>query len=517
MAFQSILFQSREAPAVHEARAYCKDLNIDQIVNAITAGWKEKDYDLKPLFYSPLRRVDDMQYRQEIMRDLENETALCAVRVFARAVYTLENSMRFTRKYLLSQDPYYCNYLQKGRLLESAAAYCAAVEKLAEDIAVPDLRSRGLAAFREYIASYKDSAAFTALQAETASMRAELSAVRYCMLIRNGSIKVRKYEGEADHTAEIEAIFERFKQGAVKDYRRDLPEEPYAEHVEAGVLNLVARLYPEIFERLDRYCQKNLRFIDETIYAFSHEIQFYIAYLEYIGRFKRAGLRFCYPRMSGESKEISSTNGFDMALADKLIAKSQPVVCNDFYLKGAERIIVVSGPNQGGKTTFARTFGQLHHFASLGCPIPGTEANLFVFDEIFTHFEKEEDINSLSGKLQDDLVRMNGILRQATPDSVIIINEILSSTTLKDAVEIGKKIMEQVVRLDALCIVVTFLDELASCSDKNVSMVSTVVPEDPAQRTFKIVRKPADGLAYAMHIAAKYRLTYECLKERIHA
>jgi len=508
MAFFSILFTRAEASAgVEAAQApeFFHDLGLDQVVDAITAA--KQDYNLKPFFYTALHDHEAIEYRQRIMQDLESPALFQAVTSFA-------GRMRAMRQALAQADKLHYKYQKESWFMDAAAVYCDAVRSLARDLASLDLHSSGFLGFRAYLADYAASDGFTTLSEDIEELRAGLAGVRYCVLIRGSRVLVRKYESEADYSAQVEKTFAKFKQGAVKDYQATFPSYPDMNHVEAQILDLVARLYPEVFQDLDAFYSEHHDYLDATVATFDREVQFYIAYLEHIAPLKRAGLKFCYPEVS-TSKDVYDREGFDLALAQRLVGDGLPVVCNDFYLEGEERIFIVSGPNQGGKTTFARTFGQLHYLASLGCPVAGSQARLFLYDRIFTHFEREEEIQNLRGKLQDDLVRIHTILNQATPNSILIMNEIFTSTTLQDAVLLSRKIMERVMELDLLCVWVTFIGELATLSKKAVSMVSTVSAENPAVRTYKVLRKPADGLTYAISIAEKYRLTYERLKERI--
>jgi DNA mismatch repair ATPase MutS len=511
--FYSILYPTKEKherPRQINIPACFRDLNLDQVFDPILKD--KKGFELNEFFFTSLDDRVTILYRQGVMRELE-ERSLCGLfSVFSKTVYELGGCMAHIKKSLSSGSFYENNYLTRGRMLDYADRYCREVIKLAEGLNEQQLRSAGLRGFAEYLSAYTGSEAFKELYARSKRLRKKLSTVKYCMLIRNGTIRVRKYEGQADHSKEILAIFEKFRQGNVKDYRHKLNEEPHAEHVEAAVLNMVADLYKEIFTDLNGFCEKSLNFLDATIVRFAREIQFYLSWLEYIQPLREADLPFNYPELCDTAEYLYDSDGFDLALA---AVTRDETVTNSFVLNEPERIIVVTGPNQGGKTTFARAFGQVHWLMSLGLCVPGSTSALFLFDHIRTHFGREEDLSTLNGKLQDDLVRLRELLVNATSRSIIIVNEIFSSTTLSDALTLGEHMMDAISALGSPAVVVTFLDELASHSEKAISMMSTVSKDNPAQRTYKIIRKPPDGLAYAMSIAEKYDLTYKQLNRRL--
>ena len=506
--FVSVLFPGDAGPPLAQAQEpECfRDLNIDQIVEAAVAG--REFYDLRSLFYLQLTSVAAVEYRQEVHRDLER----CAIR---EAIDTFAKSMQDMRDCLATASQLHYAYQKQRLFLDAVLTYADALRCLADDLRQRRPSSAGMRAFGDYLSGYAASAAFTGCYEQARELDQSLAAVRYTLHIRGSRVRVSRFAGEPDYSEEIAATFAGFSQGEVQDYRTGFTIELEMGHVEAGILDLVARLYPDLFQSLADFCGRYRDFADGLLIRFDREIQFYLAWLDYLAPLRAAGLSFCYPQVSADSKEVYAADVFDLALAHKLVPEQEPVVGNDLLLSGSQRLMVITGPNQGGKTTFARAFGQLHYLASIGCPVPGREARLFLARNVLTHFEREEDLASLSGKLAEDLRRLHRTLRWATGTSVIILNEIFTSTAVADALYLSTQILDQVARLDALCVCVTFLDELASFSPSTVSMVSMVVSGDPALRTFKILQRPADGLAYAAAIAEKYGLSHDRVKARV--
>lgn len=504
-AFKSLLFPERPAdPALGSQPACFHDLNLDQIVESATAA--KAGYDLKPYFHTPLADSGAIAYRHAVMRDIEQPAVRACLNQFARTMGEVRSNLAEVAK--LDH-----RYQRAAWFLDGVLLYAQAMDGLLDGLRAADLHADGMIGLRHYADAYSGGRDFQRLRSEAKRLKAALAEVRYTVLLRGSSVYVGPYAGEADYSAEIAAVFAKFKQKQAKDHSANLRLSASMNSVEARILELVAKLFPELFAALGAFEAENAAYPDPTLLQAERESQFYLAWLDYIEPLSKAGLPFCHPDISGQAERGADV--FDLALAKKLAAEHRAVICNDFALGEAERIIVVTGPNQGGKTTFARMIGQLHYLARLGLPVPGHSVSLVLCDEIYTHFEREEDIVSLRSKLEDDIMRIRAILGTATSDSLIILNEIFTSTTLADALWLSARVKERLDRLGARCVWVTFLDELASSGSAVVSMVSSVRPGDPASRTFRLERRPADGLAYALALVEKHRLTYRQLKERI--
>jgi DNA mismatch repair protein MutS len=505
----SVLFErSDRDPAVGTAEVpeVIADLHLDDIVRSVTTG--REIYQLDAFFYQPLLDREAIDYRHEVFRDLEDDAVLAVVRGFARRMREVHDHLEHARRVRY-------RYEQERWFLEAADVYGEAVAALAEGLGGVELRSRGLRGFRAALAEYAASPAFGGLRSDIGQVLAALAEVRYRLRIQGPRVTVSRYADEPDQGAEVVRTFDKFRQGQIEPYRFSFSGSTDMNHVEAAILERVARLQPPAFAALETFRKQHAGFLDERIDRFEREIQFYVGYLELMERLHRAGLPFCYPEVGGGSRAMHAEGLFDLALAVRLVEEGAPLVLNDCELGDQEAVIVVSGPNQGGKTTFARAIGQLHHLARIGVPVPGNAVRLDLVDRIYTHFERQEQVEDLSSKLEDDLRRIAAILEAATPRSLLIMNESFSSTTVGDQLYIGRRVMRSTIDRGLTCVMVTFLDELASFDPRTVSMVSTVDPDEPARRTFKVVRRPADGLAYAMAIAERHRLSYPALKARL--
>ena len=506
----SVLFDrpalGRAEPVKSAETAWLKDLNLDQFVAALTAG-RDEHYDLAHHLSSPLDDVGTVRYRQAILAELDDASVADPVKSFCEGMEGVRGLLKGTRRF---EHRYY----REGWLLEAASRYVEGVSRLSEQLGELPLESSGLTKLRDHLASYCCGEPFSTLASEVAAVRRGLQAVEYTTAIRGNRVTVSRYEGEQDYSKEVLATFAKFSQGAEQDHRVRLPEL-VMNHVQAHVLELVARLFPAAFSALDRFYSHHHDFFDPVLERFDREVRFYLAYLDYIKALRANGLSFCIPEVDEQPSEVAAEEAFDIVLADERLRTAASVVCNDFSLHHRERLLVVTGPNQGGKTTFARAFGQLHYLASLGLYVPAKRASLVLPDQIFTLFERAEEIATLRGKLEEELVRARSILRRATARSIVIMNETFSSTTLEDSELLGRRVLEQLCDIGVHGVYVTFIDDLSALNEATVSMVASVDPDDPTVRTFKIVRRAADGLTYAAALAAKYGLTYEMVRKTL--
>lgn len=507
MNFFSILFHKKVNLKPLKANLdFYSDLNLDTVIDSIISY--KKEYDIKRFFYMPLDDIDTVIYRQEILKDLQNGEFYKEVDEFCKNIQKIKRDKDFIEK---NDTEVY----KKSLFYQMMLDFHKFITEFSNKLNDFEIHSRGLILFRKYIENYLQSDTFITMQKKLFDLKKELEEITYDITLDGLTIRVKRYEDEEDYTSIIKEIFKKFEQNEVDKAECHYEKNRGLNHINAKILEFVSKLYPETFKKLDDFFYNYQDIINETFFTFANEAEFYISYIEYANDIKNSYLSFCYPVFSTDQKSITIKDGYDMALAYTLSKKEAQVVSNDYIFEEDKRILVVSGANQGGKSTYARAFGQINYLAKLGLFVCAKEAKIYFYDKIFTHFEKEEQLDNLHSKLQEDLLRAHSITSNATSKSIVILNEIFSSTSLKDALFLSSEIMKTIDKKDLFCIWVTFIEELNDMSKKTKSMVTLIDENNIDKRSYKIVHKKPDGKAYAMSLSKKYHLSYEQILQRI--
>lgn len=486
---------------------YFRDLLLDRVVGAITAG--RDAFHLQAYFYRPLGSAPAVLYRQAVFQDLERLPVRTAAERFAAA-------MAASRQHLAQAEALRDELQQHRWFLEGTLVRGQAIAALARDWAAANLRSAALGSAQAFLNQLAQSPAVQTMQAEAAQLVQDLASVYYDVHIQGSRVAVLPHQGDKDFGAAIEAAFARFRQGPVEPYAFRSQRDPELNHVEAQILHLVAQQHTELFSRLEQFHSTYATLWPPDVAQLDRELQWYLAWREYAESLATAGLPICFPEVHRAPGPMQIREAFHPALLD--VMRPPDIVCNSLDITEPECVAVVSGPNQGGKTTFARLFATVHYLGQLGGPIPAAAARLTLFDHIFTHFPREERAGAPSSHLEEELRRMLDILGSATRESLVVLNEPFGSTTAQDARWLGQRVLTRLADIGARTVCVTFLDEWSRLSDATVSLVAVARSArrgEPAERTFRIVRRPADGRAHAVSLAERHGLGYEQVREQL--
>ncbi|QMV42684.1 MutS-related protein [Cohnella cholangitidis] len=508
MEYPSILFD-HEDPLATKVECHpsgsLHDIHMDTIIREMLQGREE--YELEPLFYDKLDRIESIRYRIEIMHEIDTSVSVDSMAAFSQGMWKVREYARYSRT-LPDRDQ------QMKWLLDAATLYCETVMELHRVMTAVELQSQGLKRCYEWFTRYIQTASFTSLRMETNELHREFDRMGFSMTLAGGKIKISADDDDQDYCRELSRVFTQ-GQDDEELYEIRLSAGLHLSEVEKSLLDAIKKNNPEPFRKLRAYYERHFNFIEPSMMVFDREIQFYVTCLQYFQSLKNKGLAYCYP-VIGDTREFHIRGGYDLSLASSgMPGTEHKIIGNHLDLAPNERVCVLTGPNQGGKSTFVRSLGQILHLSSIGCPVPCEEAVVFHFDRMFTHFPTQEEPDNNSGKLQDELYRLKPILDESTSDSVILLNELFFTTATHDAYAMGSHILRLLLRRGSMCLYVTHVFELANSDERIVSLVAATDEFDPNKRTFRIRRRSADGIVHASSIAEKYGLTRQRMKERI--
>lgn len=266
--------------------------------------------------------------------------------------------------------------------------------------------------------------------------------------------------------------------------------------------------------------------------ALRDDLAFYLAAVRLMERLRSRGLPVCRPEIAPMTERVSELQeAYNLNLALHQIAHADAtahIVTNDVHLGDNGRIGILTGPNQGGKTTYTQMVGLCQILAQTGIWVPAAQARISPVDNIYTHYPVEEQVAKGTGRFGDEAQRLSVIFSRGTRHSLVLLNESLASTNSGESLYIAQDIVRVLRRLGARAIFSTHLHELAAdlaalnaSTDGDSLIVSLVASrretsEESPRRSYKIAPGPPLGRSYAREIAAQYGISYDQLTDLLH-
>ncbi len=297
---------------------------------------------------------------------------------------------------------------------------------------------------------------------------------------------------------------------------------------------LIDRVVTPVGEAVERYVSIETR----AFATLEAELSFLLNGVALIESLRAAGLPTCRPDIASPDACICvMSEAYNVSLALRTLdAASTPgtgtIVTNDIAFDRTHGTVwILTGPNRGGKTTYARAVGLAHLLAQAGLHVPASSAYISPIDGLWTHFPMLETTTPGEGRLDDEAIRLADIFRSATPHSLILLNEVLNGTSTIEALGLAYDAVRGLRLLGARAIYVTHLHELAARADEinastpGLGVIGSLVAEvDQAvedgsnshRRTFRIRPSPPLGVSYASEIAQQHGISYPQLVDLLH-
>lgn len=483
-----------------ENEAFFRDLNLTQIIDRITAQWGNGVR--KYYMYLP----DDAregEYRRAVYGDIRKEAVYDALIAFTKRQ---EDIAQLRGKKGNTSHP-----LQKAvwELCEEEA-YGDAYEELAKSLSRVELSSAGMRQFLRILTEFLGSEQFNKFREQARVILGELRKMRFVVTYEKDRMSIELREEQGD--GEYEEWLDSFDARADMRLLNPFGEDSAITELEQACLEIIESKKKKLFRALWSVAEQERNYINPVLSRFEQEVIFYLSYATLQRDTEREGFPFATPDTSGKGR-MEAGGLYDLALALVSIPEGRKVIPNDFYYGEGDRFFVLTGPNQGGKTTFARSLGQLVYLTRMGLDVPAESASVPYFPKIQTHFSVEESVETGRGKLMEELVRLAPMMEDHKRGSFVVINELFTTAANYDAQIMGKRVLEHFLELGCMGIYVTHIKELAEGRDGVVSLRAML--NDSGYQTFEIRRAEAEDVACAANQVNKYRLTYDQLKERL--